>query len=86
MFLMKTGTGKDDVSPPMYIAKGKMVKRLASSTDSSVGRKTPARRLVSWEYFQPKLWTNKVWRANAQGKALDENCWALDKMHPQDDQ
>ena len=51
MFRMKTGQGKDDVSPPLYMARVTMVNRLASSTDSTARRKTPARRLVSWEYF-----------------------------------
>ena len=87
MFRMKTSQGKDDVSPPLYMARVKTVKRLASrSTGSTAGRKTPARRLVSWEYFQPLKWTTPQNRVIAQGKAMDSRCWLLDKKHPQDDQ
>jgi len=86
MFRMKTGQGKDDVSPPVYMAKVKTVKRLAASTGSTAGRKTPAQRLVSWEYFAPLRWTTEKSRVIAQVKAMDPKCWLLDTKNPQDDQ
>jgi hypothetical protein len=84
MFRMKTGQGKDEVSPPLYLAKVKTVKRVAAS--STAGRKTPAQRLVSWEYFAPQRWTTPQRRVIAQVKATDPTSWRLDTKNSQEDQ
>lgn len=81
-FRMKIGNKADAVSVPLYLARVKDVKRVASSTG---GKKE--KRLVSWEYYTPMNQTRKVGedRVLAATIAGQNTSWAIDTTHPQVD-
>jgi len=79
-FRMKTGNAKDAVSVPLYLARVKDVKRVASSTGDNTEK-----RLVSWEYYTPQTHTRRVGEDRLLGvaKAGHNSSWVLDARNPQ---
>ena len=78
-FRMKIGKRADALSPPLYIAK------VTAVHDPGDGDET--KQSISWMYYTPTQFTDKVTRSIDIGKMAQEGTLKLDKIHgAQDDQ